>query len=73
MTNTSSCRTRSRICARLGERLAALQQYRIPTSQRTLPLHKNAPREIEPVSALRRCADSLSAAILGHTDKSGER
>ena len=57
----------------LGKRLAALQQYRIPTSQRTLPLHKNAPREIEPVSALRRCADSLSAAILGHTDQSGER
>ena len=56
----------------LGKRLAALQQYRIPTSQRTLPLHKNAPREIEPVSALRRCADSLSAAILGHTDQSGE-
>ena len=47
----------------LGERLAALQAHSIPTHERTMPLHKDAPREIEAPAAglLGRCLSQVKA------------
>ena len=42
----------------LGPQMELLQAHRIPTSERTLPLHKDAPREIEPRTLLSSCLGS---------------